>query len=61
MDVDPILFKKLVFIYNCLNRGWSVSKQGEIFTLTKKHNNNRKYYKKKFLRMFVQKNLENFC
>lgn len=59
MEIDPILFKRMVFIYKCLNKGWTVSKSGDIFTLSKKHKNNRKYFKKNYLHMFVQKNLEN--
>ena len=47
MEIDPILYKKMFFIYNSLNKGWTVSKTGEIITLSKKHQNKRKYFKKK--------------
>tara|TARA_Y100000768_G_C23872807_1_gene631296 strand:- start:554 stop:748 length:195 start_codon:yes stop_codon:yes gene_type:complete len=58
MEIDPILYKKMLFIYKSLNKGWTISKTGEIYTLSKKHNNKRKYYKKSYLHNFMQKNLE---
>ncbi len=49
----------MFFIYNSLNKGWTVSKTGEIITLSKKHQNKRKYFKKKYLHTFLQKHFGN--
>ena len=58
MEIDAVLYRKMVFIYRCLNQGWTVSQNNGILTLSKKHNNNRKYHKKKYLQTFVQRNFE---
>ena len=59
MEIDPILYKKMFFIYSSLNKGWTVSKTGEIITLSRKHQNKRKYFKKKYLHTFLQKHFGN--
>ena len=57
MIIDDILYKKLIFIYRSINEGWTVSKKGEIYTLSKKHRNKRKYFKKKYLHTFLQRHV----
>jgi len=59
MEIDPNLYKKMLFIHRCLTQGWTISQNNETITLSKKHNNKRKYYKKKYLQMFMQRNFEN--
>ena len=59
MEIDPIFYKKMVFIYGCLNQGWTISQNYGILTLSKKHKNNRKYYNKKYLQSFMLRNFEN--
>ena len=59
MEIDPILYKKMIFIYKCLNNGWTISKTNEVLTLSKKHHNKRKYFKKKYLHTFITKIFEN--
>ena len=57
MEIDAKFLKKLIFIYNCLNDGWGVKKVNHN-TYFQKIMNGIKKYLKKYLREFVNKNLE---
>ena len=58
MEIDQKFLRKLLFIHNCLNDGWCVKKLENKYLFSKKHECNRKIFKKKYLRDFVNKNLE---
>ena len=58
MEIDAKFLKKLIFIYNCLNDGWGVKKVNHKYIFSKNHEWNKKVFKKKYLREFVNKNLE---
>lgn len=45
---------KLTFIYNALEKGWSIRKKGKFYIFSKKHNNNSKYFKPTYIHEFVQ-------
>ena len=58
MEIDKKFIQKLLFIHNCLNDGWNVKKNGNRYLFSKNHEWKRKFFKKKYLRDFVNKNLE---
>ena len=45
---------KLTFIYNALEKGWSVRKKGKFYIFSRKHNNDCKYLKSSYIHEFVQ-------
>ena len=57
MDINPIVYKKLAFIENCLNKGWSVKKVNQKYVFYKKHNGSRSVFKKTYLENFMWSNL----
>tara|TARA_B100000401_G_C52813860_1_gene725562 strand:- start:5950 stop:6147 length:198 start_codon:yes stop_codon:yes gene_type:complete len=59
MEIDPIFYKELMFIYNSLDQGWTVKKFNNKYLFSKKHKQKTKYFKKKYLQHFLKKNLEN--
>jgi hypothetical protein len=54
----PIL-RKLLFISNALEHGWSVKKQDESYIFTKKHENKREVFKENYLENFLLTNFSN--
>ncbi len=58
MDIDPKLYHKLIFIDNCLNDGWSVKKNDKKYIFFKIHKNRKSCFKRKYLREFLDKNIE---
>lgn len=47
---------KLIFIFNALEKGWSVKKKGKMYIFSKKHNNDCNYLKPSFIYEFIQSN-----
>ena len=58
MEIDKKFIQKLLFIHNCLNDGWTVKKIAHKYLFSKNHECKRKFFKKKYLRHFVNNNLE---
>jgi hypothetical protein len=51
--------RKLLFISNALDQGWSVKKQDESYIFTKKHENKREVFKENYLENFLLTNFSN--
>jgi hypothetical protein len=49
---------KLSFIYNALEKGWSVRKKGKYYIFSRKHNNELKYFKPSYIYEFFQSNIK---
>jgi len=45
---------KLIFIYNAIEKGWSVRKKGKLYVFSRKHNNDCKYLKSSYLHDFIK-------
>ena len=54
--IDFITLQKMVFIYNALEKGWSVKKTNDSFIFTKKHENRREIFQENYLETFVASN-----
>jgi hypothetical protein len=48
---------KINFIFNAIENGWSVRKDGELYFFKKKHNNDKMYFKKSYVNDFVNSNI----
>jgi len=47
---------KLAFIFNAIEKGWSVKKKGKVYIFSKKHNNDYNYFKPSFIYEFIHSN-----
>ena len=57
-DVDSILLQKMVFIFNAIEKGWTVKKKDDAYIFTKSHGNNKKeVYLESYLKKFITENL----
>ena len=57
-NVDSILLQKMVFIFNAIEKGWTVKKKDNSYIFTKSHGNNKKeVYLESYLKKFITENL----
>ena len=56
--IDLILLQKMIFIYNALQNGWSVSKKKEAYVFRKEHEGKKEVYLDSFLKGFMETNLD---
>lgn len=56
--IDYIKLQKMTFIYNAIQKGWSIKKNGKKYIFTKKHNNKKEYLYDSYLKEFIESNIE---
>jgi hypothetical protein len=63
MDPDSTIkmswvhFKKMTFIMNALDQGWSVKKEDDKYVFSKKHEGKREIFREDYLRTFIESNM----
>ena len=57
INIDNSTLKKLWFIYNALNDGWDVKKNGEKYIFSKKHEDEKEVYLDSYLQKFLETNI----
>jgi len=50
-------FRKMAFIMNALNQGWTVKKNGDEYIFYKKHEGKKEVFREDYLRAFIESNL----
>jgi len=58
IKIDFIKFKKMNFIYNALEEGWSIKKDNTSYIFTKKHENKKEIIEDSYLLKFMKNNLD---
>ena len=58
IPIENIQFKKMLFIYNAVNNGWSVKKEDELYIFKKGHDRKKEFFKEDFLASFMGKNFK---
>jgi len=49
-------FQKMTFVFNALNKGWTVKKSNDTYIFTKKHENRREIFQENYLETFLVSN-----
>lgn len=57
LDMDFKELKKLSFINNAIEAGWTVKKRNDTYIFTKKHENKKEVYLETYLQEFIETNL----
>jgi len=55
---NPTQIKKMIFVMNALEKGWSVKKRDQEYIFTKKHENRREVFLENYLETFVHSNFD---
>jgi len=58
INIDLIHLQKLSFIYNAIEKGWSVKKIEDKYIFSKKHEGREEVYLESFLPQFIKSNFE---
>ena len=56
--VNAVLLKKMKFILNALNNGWTIKKEKNEFIFTKPHEGKKEIFLDKYLLTFMEECLE---
>ena len=58
INLDTLLFQKMIFIYNALNDGWVVKKKNNLFVFTKNHEGKKEVLLDDYLKRFMEENFD---
>ena len=58
IKINPKHLKRMVFVMNALEKGWSVKKVEVEYIFTKKHENKREIFRENYLETFIQTNFD---
>jgi hypothetical protein len=56
-EIDTIKFKKMVFLYNALDNGWSIKKRKGAYVFAKNHEGKKEIFDEAYLSMFMKENM----
>jgi hypothetical protein len=56
LDIDKMKFKKMMFLYNALDSGWSIKKRNESYIFTKNHEGKKEIFDESYLATFMAEN-----
>ena len=59
VKLEKPVIRKLLFLSNALDQGWSIKKEKESYVFTKKHENKREVFKENYLENFLISNFSN--
>jgi len=57
VEINNIKFKKICFIFNAIQDGWSVKKKDDTYIFSKKHEGKKEVYLDTYLQTFIKKNI----
>jgi len=58
LDIDKMKIKKMIFLFNALDDGWSIKKRKESYIFTKNHEGKKEIFEDNYLTMFVKDNMD---
>ncbi len=58
LSIDKMKFKKMLFVYNALEEGWTIKKKQESFIFTKNHEGKEEVFLESYLVGFMQSNFD---
>lgn len=58
INMDAKTFQKMVFIYNSVEDGWDVKKNGDQYVFLKPHEGKKDVYTDEYLDKFIERNFD---
>lgn len=58
IHMDSVEFKKMIFLYNALEEGWTIKKRGDSYVFTKSHEGKKEILMDSYLQRFIQTNMD---
>jgi hypothetical protein len=57
IEMDKIKFQKMVFLFNALDKGWTIKKRNDTYIFTKNHEGKKEIFDDSYLDTFVKENV----
>ena len=57
IKIEKAQFKKMLFLTNALDQGWSIKKSQDSYIFTKKHENRQEIFQENYLETFLLSNM----
>ena len=57
-SLDMQTIRKMAFIYNAINDGWTIVKKIDSYHFTKKHEGRKEVYSDAYLKEFIERNMD---
>lgn len=58
IKLDNVLLKKMFFLFNALEDGWTIKKRNESYIFIKKHEGKREIFDDNYLSTFMKNNFD---
>lgn len=58
MKIDCIMLQKMIFLYNALDKGWTIKKKKNAYVFTKNHEGKKEVMLDDYLKRFMLENLD---
>ena len=58
LEIDKLKFKKMVFLFNALENGWSIKKRKDSYIFTKNHEGKKEIFDESYLSIFMKENAD---
>ena len=58
LEINKIKFHKMVFLYNALDKGWSIKKRKDSYIFTKNHEGKKEVFDESYLSIFMKDNAD---
>ena len=58
VKVDLLQFQKMAFIYNAVEKGWTIKKRDNKYVFTKNHKGEKEVFLDTYLRQFLENNFD---
>jgi len=56
LEIDKIKFQKMIFLFNALDKGWSIKKRQDSYIFTKNHEGKKEIFDETYLSIFMKEN-----
>ena len=58
IKIDCIMLQKMIFLYNTLEKGWTIKKKKNAYVFTKNHEGKKEVLLENYLKRFMLENLD---
>tara|TARA_B100001758_G_C18082796_1_gene439099 strand:- start:118 stop:342 length:225 start_codon:yes stop_codon:yes gene_type:complete len=58
IKIDCIMLQKMIFLYNTLEKGWTIKKKNNAYVFTKNHEGKKEVMLEDYLKRFMLENLD---
>jgi len=56
--IEHLKFRKMLFVFNAINDGWTIKKRDESYIFSKNHENKKEVFSDSYLGNFIKSNLD---